>query len=148
MSRAFCWARNLGTDFRFPEPCASRQRDLCQSVSGMWIAYLRNTYSDILSVQIMLLREVLEADPKDRIIQLCAETVLDLCLQCATAKMGVEYGTLPSTCSVCSKFHLALSGLSLLRAAICTEIVERQSSIFSKRSGAYLIPSTYLLACE
>lgn len=40
----------------------------------------------------MLLREILEADPKDHIIQLCAQTVLGLCFQCATAKMGVEYG--------------------------------------------------------
>lgn len=42
----------------------------------------------------MLLREILEADPKDHIIQLCAQTVLGLCFQCATAKMGVEYGNI------------------------------------------------------
>lgn len=55
--------------------------------------------SDQWSAQIMLLREVLEADPKDRIIQLCAKTVLGLCLQCTTAKMGVEYvNLLPNMC--------------------------------------------------
>lgn len=54
--------------------------------------------SDQPNAQILLLREVLDADPKDRIIQLCAQTVLGLCLQCATAKMGVEYVKFASKC--------------------------------------------------
>jgi len=40
--------------------------------------------------QIMLLREILEVDPTDSVVQQCAQTVINLCLECTASKMGLD----------------------------------------------------------
>ncbi|KIJ67948.1 hypothetical protein HYDPIDRAFT_25403 [Hydnomerulius pinastri MD-312] len=42
------------------------------------------------AAQILLLRDVLQVSPTDRLVQSCCDTVLTLCLECTTGKMGVD----------------------------------------------------------
>ncbi|KAF9222571.1 hypothetical protein BS17DRAFT_802813 [Gyrodon lividus] len=42
------------------------------------------------AAQILLLRDVLQVSPTDRLVQSCCDTILTLCLECTSTNMGVD----------------------------------------------------------
>ncbi|KII92890.1 hypothetical protein PLICRDRAFT_37687 [Plicaturopsis crispa FD-325 SS-3] len=61
-----------------------------QPVDGLSTRVHRGNCIYLKACQIMLLRDIMQVPPTDDLVQRCCDTVLALCLECSTSKMGVD----------------------------------------------------------